>query len=333
MTPRQQTSEDSQQSQKVSTDAPILVTGAAGGLGGVGSTVVERLRQRDLPVRALVHREDERAEALRATGAEVIVGDLTHPEDVVRALAGCRRLYFGMSLSGSYLEATVIAAAVARERSDLEVFVNISQMTVSQMSLTEMTDSHQQRQHWLAEQVLNWSGLPVVHLRATVFLQSPFFLAWAAESIARDATIRLPFGSGRTSPVDAQDVGEVAAGILASPTAHIGKIYELTGPRSQDMPGLAAEYSEALGRTITYVDVPFPQWREQELRSRNLPDHVFEHLATMAQLHAANRYDRLTHDIEKIIGRPATSAYDFLVRHAELFGPNNLSTKASGARP
>jgi uncharacterized protein YbjT (DUF2867 family) len=43
-----------------------------------------------------------------------------------------------------------------------------------------LTDSLQQRQHWLAEQVLNWSGLPVVHLRATVFLQHFSFLAWAA---------------------------------------------------------------------------------------------------------------------------------------------------------
>lgn len=134
------------------------------------------LRQRDMPVRALVRREDERAEALRATGAEVVVGDLTRARDVVRALAGCRRLYFGMSVSAPYLEATVTAAAVARERADLEVFVNISQMTVSQMSLTETTDSPQQRQHWLAEQVLNWSGLPVVHVRATVFLQNFFFL-------------------------------------------------------------------------------------------------------------------------------------------------------------
>jgi NAD(P)H dehydrogenase (quinone) len=329
MTPRHQTIEDPQPSRQVSTDAPILVTGAAGGIGGIGGTVVERLCQLGLPVRALVHREDERAEALRATGAEVIVGDLTHSEDVVLALAGCRRLYFGMSASESYMEATVIAAAVAREHSDLEVFVNISQMTVSQMSLTEMTDSPQQRQHFLAEQVLNWSGLPVVHLRSTVFLQNPFFVAWAAESIARDATIRLPFGSGRTSPIDAKDVAEVAAAILVSPTAHLGKVYELTGPRSQDMPSLAAEYSAALGRTITYVDVPFAQWQE-ELRRRNLPDHVFHHLTTMARLHAANRYDRLTHDVEKIIGRPATSARDFVAHHAKLFQPSRLSTNASG---
>jgi uncharacterized protein YbjT (DUF2867 family) len=307
----------------MATGDPILVTGAAGNLGGVGRTVVELLRQRSLPVRALVRREDERAQALRAVGAEVVVGDLTRAADVARALAGCRRMYFGMSASAAYLEATVTAAAVARDRGDLEVFVNISQMTVSQMSLTAMTDSPQQRQHWLAEQVLNWSELPVVHVRPTVFLQNPFFLTWAAESIAKDNTIRLPFGAGRTSPIDTRNVAEVIGAVLADPAAHVGKVYELTGPKSQDLQALAAEYSEALGRTISYVDVPLDQWRDQELRSRHLPDHVFEHLLTMARLHAANRYDRLTHDVEAITGRPATSARDFAARHAELFGPKS----------
>ena len=306
-------------------DSPIVVTGAAGRIGGVGRTVVELLRQRNLPVRALVRREDERATALRATGAEVVIGDLTRAADVARALAGCRRMYFGMSASAPYLEATVTAAAVAREHRDLEVFVNISQLTVSQMSLTEMTDSPQQRQHWLSEQVLNWTGLPVVHVRPTVFLQNPFFSDWAAESIAKDCTIRLPFGTGRTSPVDARDVAEVIAVILANPTAHIGKVYELTGPRSQDMRGVAGEFSNALGRTITYVDIPLVQWRDQDLHGRNLPDHLFEHLLTMARLHAANRYDRLTHDIETITGRPATSVRDFVARQADLRGATNAN--------
>ena len=61
---------------------PILVTGAAGRLGGVGGTVVEILRQRNLPVRAMVRREDERADALRAIGAEVVVGDLKLEHDL-----------------------------------------------------------------------------------------------------------------------------------------------------------------------------------------------------------------------------------------------------------
>lgn len=303
----------------MSTSGSILVTGAAGRVGAVGRTIVELLRQRDLPVRALVHREDERVAALRATGAEIVVGDLTRAADVARALEGCRRMYFGMSVSAHYLEATVLAAAVARARGDLEVLVNISQMTVSQMSLTHMTDSSQQRQHWLAEQVLSWSGLPVVEVRPTVFLENPFFSTWAAESITADGSIRLPFGAGRTSPIAARDVAEVVATILASPAAHIGEVYELTGPRSLDMKAMAAEYEDALHRAVTYVDVPFEAWRDQELRKRGLPEHLFEHLATMARLHADNRYDRLTHDIEAIIGRPASSLRDFVAQRPDLF--------------
>ncbi|MDC0679191.1 NmrA family NAD(P)-binding protein [Sorangium atrum] len=305
----------------------ILVTGAAGRVGAVGRRTVELLRRRGLQVRALVHREDERAEALRATGAEVIAGDLTRAEDVLRALEGVRRVYFGLSVSTEYLEASVTTAALARDRGDLEVFLNISQMTVSQMSATRMTDSPQQRQHWLAEQVLDWSGLPVVHLRPTVFLENPFFLAWAAESIAEDATIRLPFGAGRTSPVAASDVAEVAATILADPAPHIGRIYGLTGPRSEDMRAVAAEYSSALGRPIRYVDVPFEEWQSRVLLPRRLPEHLAHHLSTMARLHAQNRYDRLTHDVETITGKRATSVRDFVAQHADLFAQPALATE------
>src|SRR4026209_32634 len=93
----------------------ILVTGAAGHVGAVGRTVTTLLLDRGLPVRAMVRREDDRAAALRAAGAEVVVGDLLEPADVYRVVSGCRRVYFGMSVSAGYLEATTILAAVARE--------------------------------------------------------------------------------------------------------------------------------------------------------------------------------------------------------------------------
>ena len=303
-------------------DSPILVTGAAGRVGGVGRGVAERLRKRGLQVRALVHREDERAAGLRETGAEVVVGDLTVAREVARAMQGCRRIYFGMGVSAAYLEATIIAAAVARQQGDIEAVVNISQMTVSQMSLTNMTDSLQQRLHWLGEQALNWSRLPVVHVRPTVFLENPLFTVLASQSIAKDDSIRLPFGAGRTSPVAVDDVAEVVATILADPAAHVGKVYELTGPKSQDMTGVAGEYSSALGRKITYVDVPLEQWRETDLRSLNLPEHVDQHILTVARLHAANRYDRFTHDVEAITGRPPTPIREFVAKRTELFARN-----------
>jgi uncharacterized protein YbjT (DUF2867 family) len=298
---------------------PILVTGAAGRVGGVGRTVALLLRQRGLPVRALVHHDDDRAAALRAAGAEVVVGDLTRAEDVARALDGVRRVYFGLSVSPEYLEATVTTAALACAQRGLEVFVNISQMTVSQMTAARLTESPQHRQHWLAEQVLDWSPLPVVHLRPTVFLENPMFLAWAAESIAEDGTMRLPFGAGRTSPVAAHDVAAVAAAILADPEHHARHVYELTGPRSEDMRAVAEEYSSALGRPIRYVDVPFDEWRDRVLRPKHLPEHVAKHIATMARLHAANRYDRFTRDVEAVIGKPATSVRDFVASEAQVF--------------
>jgi uncharacterized protein YbjT (DUF2867 family) len=47
----------------------------------------------------LVRREDERAEALRRLGAEVVEGDLTDLASMHRAIEGCGRIYFGMSVS------------------------------------------------------------------------------------------------------------------------------------------------------------------------------------------------------------------------------------------
>src|SRR5262249_19601443 len=131
----------------------ILVTGAAGQLGAVGRTVTGLLLEPGLAVRALVRREDGGAAALRAAGAEVVVGDLLEPADVSRVVSGCRRVYFGMSVSPGYLEATVTMAAVAREVG-VNALVNMSQMTVSQMSIRNTTPSPQQRQHWLSEQSL-----------------------------------------------------------------------------------------------------------------------------------------------------------------------------------
>ena len=72
---------------KTTSHGPILVTGAAGQLGAVGRTVTGLLLDRGLPVRAMVRREDDRAAALRAAGAEVVVGDLLEPADVHRVVS------------------------------------------------------------------------------------------------------------------------------------------------------------------------------------------------------------------------------------------------------
>jgi uncharacterized protein YbjT (DUF2867 family) len=265
----------------------------------------------------MVRREDERAAALRATGAEVAIGDLLDPADVYRVVSGCRRIYFGMSVSAGYLEATVTMAAVAREIG-VDALVNMSQMTVSEMSIQNTTSSPQQRQHWLSEQALAWSGLPVVNVRPTVLLEG-FFLPLTGPNVRARGRIELPFGRGKTNPVSSADVARVVATVLADPRPHLGRIYELTGPRSQDMDAVTREFSEALNREITYLDIPASEW-EAGLKKLGLPEHLTKHLVTMAELNRAGRYDRIADGVERITGRPAMSVREFVSLHAEEFG-------------
>ena|ERR1700690_1279854 len=295
---------------------PILVTGAAGRVGGVGRIVTELLLRRGKTVRAMVRTDDERAQALRDLGAEVVVGNLLDLDSMHRAIAGCETMYFGMSISDSYLAATVNVAAVAKYHG-VKAFINMSQMTVSQMSITETTSSPQHKLQWLSEQALNWSGLPVVHVRPTVFLEG-FFLTLTPDSVKQSNQIRLPFGEGKTSPVAAEDAARVVAMVLENPQPHIGKIYQLTGPQSENMDFYAQEYSKALGRTITYQDIPVGPWRDA-LLARGLPVHLVNHLAAMADLHRAGRFDRLTDDVFALTGQVPMSVQEFVRENAATF--------------
>ncbi|MEV3986949.1 NmrA family NAD(P)-binding protein [Nonomuraea sp. NPDC049758] len=293
----------------------VLIAGA----GDVGRTVLDQLRAQDVPVRAMVHRDDDRAADLRARGAEVVVGDLTRPETVAAALEGAGRMYFAMPVSPDHLLAATVVATVAKAQGELTGLVDMSQMTVSQMTATSTAESHQQRLHWLAEQVFDWSGLPVVHIRPTSFLDNPLFTTLAARSIRENGTIELPFGTGRTSPIAVDDVARVVATVLRDPVPHVGHVYELTGPRTVDMTEMAEEFSRALGRTVSYLDVPLDRWRAEVLAKAGLPPHTEEHIATMARLHHENRYDRASDDVERVTGAPAGTIEAFVAARRDFY--------------
>ena len=150
-------------------------------------------------------------------------------------------------------------------------------------------------------------------------MEHPFFSSMAASSIAKDGTIRLPFGSARTSPISASDVARVVSTILEDPTGHRGKVYQLSGHQSEDMNEMAKEYATALNRPVKYVDTPYDKWLKEELLPLNFPQHVFDHLSTMAKLHAENRYDRLTSDVQKLTAKPSMSVREYVTSHPEVF--------------
>jgi len=297
-----------------------LITGAAGKSGGVSRSVVEMLLDKGEPVRAMVHREDARAQRLRDLGAEVVVGDLTDPRNVVDAMTGVERMFFNMSVSLDYLEATAIVCATARELGGYDVIVNMSQMTVSQMTLTSTEESHQQWLHWLSEEVMNWSGVPVVHIRPTVFLDNPLFTMLARRSVHDRGVLPLPFGTGRTSPIPAVDVARVVVALLHDPADRVGNVYELTGPEVLDMNGLAEHYARALGRPVTAQDTPHDEWTRQYLRTSGLPDHVQQHISTMARLHREDRYNRASDNVETLTGEPAQTVEQYIATNPKLFG-------------
>jgi hypothetical protein len=95
-------------------------------------------------------------------------------------------------------------------------------------------------------------------------------------------------------------------------------IYHLTGPQSENMHFYAQEYSKALGRTITFQDIPVESWRNG-LLERGLPVHLVSHLATMADLHRAGRYDRMSDDVRTLTGQGPMSVQEFVRKNATTF--------------
>jgi hypothetical protein len=97
-----------------------------------------------------------------------------------------------------------------------------------------------------------------------------------------------------------------------------GNVYNLTGYESADLHHYARAFSEALGRTIRYSDVPMPVWTDK-LRNFGVPPHVVSHLSVMADLHVQGRYDRMTDDLFRLTGKMPMSVLEFVNAHAAEF--------------
>jgi uncharacterized protein YbjT (DUF2867 family) len=115
-----------------------------------------------------------------------------------------------------------------------------------------------------------------------------------------------------------EDVARVIATLLADPQPHIGNIYHLTGPQSENMYFYAEQFSQSLGRKITYQDVAVEAWRDGLLQ-HGLPAHLVNHLVTMSDLHRAGRYDRMSNDVFTLTGKAPMSVLNFVDKNAAAF--------------
>jgi len=278
----------------------ILVTTA----GKVGSEAVRLLRQRAMPVRVLV-RNPKTAEALAEAGAEIAEGDLEAPLTIDEAMAGVTTVVL-VSLGVPAQELNVIHSAV---RAGVEHVVKVTSKASA--------DSPIARRRWQTEieEGLIASGMAHTLLRNNAYMQNFLTLAPA---IAKTGSFGSSAAAGRVGLIDARDVGAVAAEIAASPRAHAGKTYWLTGPALLSYSDVAAVLSTVLGRPITFRELSVEDDKEAMIRA-GVPEPVAAMNAQAFSLIAAGDAAWLSEDVPSLLGRPARSFEQFATDYAAAF--------------
>ncbi|MGN2411941.1 NmrA family NAD(P)-binding protein [Pseudomonas syringae] len=278
-----------------------LVTGAT---GKTGVHTIRYLLNGGHAVRAFVHKKDGRSEALKNEGAEIFVGDLLEHDDIIRAMDGITGAYLCYPVRPGYIQATAYFADAAK-RAGVEVVVEMSQISAREDSLSLAA-----RDHWIAERIIDWSGVPAIHIRPTFFAEWLLF-PWVLDQIVKENKITLPYGEGRHAPIAAEDQARFIATVLTQPSSHIGKTYPLYGPVELDHEEIAGEISSVVGRTVTYSPSTIEEYSEH-LETYNLPDFLIQHFLAVAIDYQNGIFAGEDGVIGKITGQSPQTISDFV---------------------
>jgi NAD(P)H dehydrogenase (quinone) len=221
----------------------FLVTGSA---GATGAPTVRLLRENGHAVIAFVRREDERSQALKELGAEIVVGDMLNIEDVRGAMKSVDGAYFCYPLTQGAIEATVIFAQAASE-------YNVKQIVyMSQRQSRSHARSPSTLSHWLSEQILNRWGVPTAHLRVNLFSEWMLYTS----PLIRAGRYLTPFDAdSRFVPIAAIDIARVIVEILENPEAFGTKAIPITGPVEVSHLELANTLAKTLGKEVRFEQV------------------------------------------------------------------------------
>jgi len=284
----------------------FLVTGAAGKTGGA---TTELLLARGHRVRAMVRREDERSHALAAAGAEVVQADFLDLDGVTTALRGVSGAYFCYPIREGLLEATVNFAQAATENGVRSI------VDMSQISARREARSNAARQHWLAERVLERTGLLTTHLRPTFFAE--WLTTWW-ELRDGEGLLRLPFGEGRHAPIASADQAHVIAAVLTDPEPHDGAAYTLHGPVELNHHEIAGIMAATLGIPVRYEPISVEEFSEA-MTARGLPAHLVQHLGNVAVDYRNGVFAGTNDVVERVGGRTPLSVEQFVLAQKDTF--------------
>ena len=298
----------------------ILVTGAT---GRTGSVVVAELRKAGYPVRALVHREDDRSARLQAQGAEIAVSDMTDVEPVVAALKDVQRAYYCPPF-GPYMIQGAVAFAVAAQEARLEHIVGLTQWLSSPSHPALVT-----RQHWLVDRL--FSMMPrVAHtiVNPGFFAEVYFAPMGAAVHLGVFPWI---YGNSRNAPPSNEDIARVAVAALKDPARHEGRCYRPTGPALLGAEDMAQAVGRAVGRSVRVL--PTPAWLFMKAaRLDGYPIDVFSGVRYYIEDHRRGAFElgAPTMDVLEVTGRPAEDFETIARRYAAL--PKNRRTLGNRLR-
>ncbi|MEM4780223.1 MAG: NmrA family NAD(P)-binding protein [Halalkalicoccus sp.] len=274
----------------------ILLTGAT---GTVGSAVAASLESRGVAFLAGV-----RDPASYDGPGEPVAFDFEKPETWGRAFEGSEKLFL---VRPPAVSADRIAeAAAAASRCGVSRIVYLSVLGAEKNPLLP---------HRRIERRLE--ALPV----STTFLRASFFMQNLDEvhagAIRERSEVFVPAGSGKTSFVDARDVGAVGAVCLVE-SVHGGRTYDLTGPDALDYYDVAAILARELDRPITYPNPAPWTFAYRELAAGRPLAFVLVMLGiyTTARVGFAGR---VTEDVERVLDRPPRSLAAYAAEYREAF--------------
>lgn len=252
---------------------PLLILGAS---GKTGRRIVEKLQARRIPVR------------LGSRGANPPF-DWNDASTWAAALDGVSAVYLSY-----YPDLAVPGAPEAIEAFSKQALASGVRRLVL---LSGRGEAEAQR----AEQMLQRSGAEWTVLRCSWFMQN--FSEGAFHGSLLSGTVSLPVGDVGEPFVDAEDIADVAVTALTE-DGHVGKLYELTGPRLMTFAHCIEEIARAAGRPIRFETVSMAEFA-RALVEQNQPSEIVEFLQYLFGEVLDGRNEYVANGVQRALGRAA----------------------------
>jgi uncharacterized protein YbjT (DUF2867 family) len=284
----------------------ILVTGAT---GLAGSAVIREFIKAGHPIRALV-RDPARALAWAPfPNVHIVHGDMLRPETLTQALIGVDRVLL-ISASDDRMVETQSAFINAAQHSSVRHIVKFSGLSAADEDSSFIFG----RMHKEVESYLEASTLAWTHLRPSQFMTE--YLR-EVPTILAQGSIFLPLDEARLVPIDVVDIAK-AAYLLLTTDGHEARTYAMSGPEALSMSEVAAHLSDAVGRTIHYVNVSRAQRSEALLRAR-LDPFLVDALDAQVVERLKGRESTVHSETHAALGIQASTLAEFVHRNAGAF--------------